>query len=184
MANYAQNFSFRSEYAKKLLDPRWQKKRLEVLEGAGWKCSICGNDKATLHVHHKMYLKGREPWDYDAGQLASMCECCHEEWHEVRGNDDALLRAASFAPMDGPGGRDECSALLSGFLGLPGYENAHPALRAMYEIGRYAETLSHCRGGEYLPSKDARENLLNALSYSHQDVSSWLQSRSPETGEA
>ena len=34
------------------LDPRWQKKRLEVMEKAGFKCRCCGDtqDAATEHA--------------------------------------------------------------------------------------------------------------------------------------
>ncbi len=30
-------------YWQKLQDPRWQRKRLEILNRAGWKCEKCGN---------------------------------------------------------------------------------------------------------------------------------------------
>ena len=39
-------------YKKLLKDPRWQKKRLKVLERAGWACEECGDTKTELHVHH------------------------------------------------------------------------------------------------------------------------------------
>lgn len=32
----------KEEYAKKLMDPRWQKKRLEIFKRDGWKCQNCG----------------------------------------------------------------------------------------------------------------------------------------------
>lgn len=64
-------------YAEKLQDPRWQRKRLEVLERAGWKCESCGKADAVLHVHHGRYAKGREPWEYSANQLYSLCKPCH-----------------------------------------------------------------------------------------------------------
>ncbi len=37
-----------SEYLEKLKDPRWQKKRLAVMERAGWKCQCCSETKKTL----------------------------------------------------------------------------------------------------------------------------------------
>ena len=42
-------------YKKLLKDPRWQKKRLKVLERAGWACEECGDTKTELHVHHTFY---------------------------------------------------------------------------------------------------------------------------------
>jgi hypothetical protein len=68
-------------YQEKLKDPRWQKKRLEILERDGWCCTNCGSDKSTLHVHHNVYVKNKEPWDYDNNLLQSLCEGCHKEFH-------------------------------------------------------------------------------------------------------
>lgn len=69
-----------TEYAKKLQDPRWQKKRLEIFEHAGWRCQMCGDLRSTLHVHHSFY-DGREPWDYPNGSLTCLCSDCHEAHH-------------------------------------------------------------------------------------------------------
>ncbi len=68
----------KTEYAKKLLDPRWQKKRLEILERDNWKCMACGEKDRTLHVHHIFYLPRKEPWDIPNGLLITFCEDCHK----------------------------------------------------------------------------------------------------------
>lgn len=68
-------------YSEKLKDPRWQKLRLEILERDGWRCQCCGDAKSTLHVHHKYYESGFDPWDYDQGTLETLCETCHESMH-------------------------------------------------------------------------------------------------------
>src|SRR5688500_18518793 len=68
-----------SAYAKKLLDPRWQRKRLEVLEGSAWTCSWCGSKHKTLHVHHGYYRRDADPWDYDDEYFHALCHCCHEK---------------------------------------------------------------------------------------------------------
>lgn len=65
-------------YLDKLKDPRWQKKRLEILERDEWFCQICGNNESTLHVHHRVYIKDKEPWDYPDEYLVTLCEDCHE----------------------------------------------------------------------------------------------------------
>lgn len=65
-------------YAEKLKDPRWQKKRLEVLERDGWFCQQCGNNKTTLHVHHRVYRHKNDPWEYSNDELITLCEECHE----------------------------------------------------------------------------------------------------------
>jgi predicted HNH restriction endonuclease len=69
-------------YHDLLKDPRWQKKRLEVLELSGWKCSACGDSKEQLHVHHWDYVYGRKPWEYDVdGELSVLCDTCHKLQH-------------------------------------------------------------------------------------------------------
>lgn len=66
------------KYSEKLKDPRWQKKRLEILERDEWCCQCCFDNETTLHVHHKIYLKGKDPWDYPNEVLKTLCEKCHE----------------------------------------------------------------------------------------------------------
>lgn len=34
-----------------------------------------------LHVHHKHYIKGKEPWDYDDSALITLCADCHKKRH-------------------------------------------------------------------------------------------------------
>lgn len=68
-------------YAEQLKHPNWQRKRLEMLDAAGWECSNCGDKDCTLHVHHKLYIKGRKAWEYSHDELAVLCEVCHERTH-------------------------------------------------------------------------------------------------------
>lgn len=75
-------------YREQLLHPNWQKKRLEMLEAAGWECSSCGNKDQTLHVHHRQYMKGRMAWEYSEGELEVLCEDCHQHEHAT----DELLK--------------------------------------------------------------------------------------------
>lgn len=100
-------------YAEKLRDPRWQKKRLERLEASAFSCDQCGNDKNTLHVHHNQYFKGREPWEYDAEQLSTLCENCHEASHA---EEDPLLVQVSYAGKKGARNRENVACLVGGFL--------------------------------------------------------------------
>jgi hypothetical protein len=64
-------------YGDKLKDPRWQKKRLAILEKAHWQCSSCEAKDATLHVHHLQYV-GDNPWETPDELLECLCENCHE----------------------------------------------------------------------------------------------------------
>ena len=68
-----------TQYLGKLKDPRWQKKRLEIFERDEWTCQICDSKETTLCVHHRVYLKDKEPWEYDNSLLVTLCEDCHEE---------------------------------------------------------------------------------------------------------
>lgn len=70
-------------YAEKLKDPRWQRKRLEIMDRDGWKCTLCNSTDTTLAVHHLNYQKGFMPWEYDNSSLVTLCENCHKEKHRV-----------------------------------------------------------------------------------------------------
>lgn len=65
-------------YSEKLKDPRWQRKRLEILDRDGFICRKCMSHDKTLHVHHKFYITGRDPWEYDESELITVCHICHE----------------------------------------------------------------------------------------------------------
>ncbi len=73
-----------ASYAEKLKDPRWQKKRLKVLERDGFECTDCGDDKKTLHVHHLNYAKSGNPWDSKLDDLETLCEDCHGEHEHLK----------------------------------------------------------------------------------------------------
>lgn len=72
----------RPSYWEQLKHPKWQRKRLEVLNAAGFKCSRCGDADDTLHVHHSYYERGKAPWDYPTASLHALCEDCHE-YHQA-----------------------------------------------------------------------------------------------------
>jgi len=69
----------RKTYYEKLKDPRWQKKRLEVMKAASFKCQVCGAEDKTLNVHHGYYSRSLEPWEYPDNTLWCLCEECHKE---------------------------------------------------------------------------------------------------------
>jgi 5-methylcytosine-specific restriction endonuclease McrA len=66
-------------YGEKLKDPRWQKKRLEIMERDEWICKYCQCKNQTLHVHHKSYEYGSDPWDYVDSNFITLCEICHQK---------------------------------------------------------------------------------------------------------
>lgn len=53
-----------SKYSDKLRDPRWQKRRLEIMQRDNFMCRECYDSTKMLAVHHRYYVPGREPWEY------------------------------------------------------------------------------------------------------------------------
>ena len=81
----------KKSYSDKLKDPRWQKKRLEVLQSAGFRCESCFTIEDALNVHHIYYEKDRAPWDYSDDAYLVLCDKCHKRWHNLKfGLDRAL----------------------------------------------------------------------------------------------
>lgn len=99
------------KYSEKLQDPRWQKKRLEILSRDDWQCQLCGERHATLVVHHRRYLPGCDPWDYPDSFLVTLCVDCHTGEREALPEAEqrllAILRLRFFA--------DDLSLLIRGF---------------------------------------------------------------------
>ena len=63
-------------YSDKLKHPKWQRKRLEILNRDNFKCTLCNDKETELHVHHEKYEKG-EPWDINNKYLTTLCKHCH-----------------------------------------------------------------------------------------------------------
>ena len=77
----------KSDYYELLKDPRWQKRRLEIMQRDGWKCKMCGSglsDGIPLNVHHYVYHKGYLPWEYPDKDLITLCRDCHHKLHEEK----------------------------------------------------------------------------------------------------
>jgi hypothetical protein len=70
-----------SEYSRKLKDPRWQRRRLEIFQRDDWRCTNCWARDKTLHCHHIEYISGADPWDHSPEMLTTLCETCHNLAH-------------------------------------------------------------------------------------------------------
>lgn len=70
---------------EKLKDQRWENKRIEILNKRGCFCEICGGNDSILDIHHRFYIRGREPWEYDNDVFQILCRNCHNRVH--RGNN-------------------------------------------------------------------------------------------------
>jgi len=73
-------------YYEMLRDPRWQRKRLEIMERADFRCESCGSGKQTLNVHHSLYQKELRLWEYADYTLFCLCEDCHMKAEWARDN--------------------------------------------------------------------------------------------------
>ncbi len=83
-------------YAEKLKDPRWQRRRLEIMNRDDFRCLDCGSESNTLNVHHVIYRKKLDLWEYPDELLLTLCSRCHEARHEAQ---DRLLVAISRQPV-------------------------------------------------------------------------------------
>jgi len=95
-------------YFEKLKDPRWQRKRLEILSRDDFQCQNCKSREKTLNVHHIFYANGKDPWDISNHALVTLCEECHLERSSAQ--DQLLLSTGKFS--------NEQLMQLSSFIGL------------------------------------------------------------------
>ena len=70
------------KYQDQIKSPKWQKKRLGILNRDEFTCQKCGNKDSQLHVHHKHYNNGAKIWEYENWELTTLCEKCHLETNE------------------------------------------------------------------------------------------------------
>ena len=70
----------KTEYAKALQHPKWQKKRLRTMNRDKWKCRGCGDTETTLHIHHLRYTT-KYPWNELMKNLITYCKRCHAKAH-------------------------------------------------------------------------------------------------------
>lgn len=66
---------------------------MEIFKRDEFECAHCGNGEETLHIHHKWYVYGNEPWDYPSEALITLCESCHESEEVSKGKQKDLIKA-------------------------------------------------------------------------------------------
>ena len=75
------------QYKEKLKDPRWIEFRKKVYARDGHSCSNDCAREMRLHAHHKIYYvdngKKVEPWDYPLDDVETLCETCHNIYHNT-----------------------------------------------------------------------------------------------------
>jgi hypothetical protein len=77
-------------YKEKLKHPRWQRKRLEVLNRDNFKCRFCGDTETELQIHHAFYLNKDNPEDYSGNMLFTLCKKCHQDEENLKSEDGMI----------------------------------------------------------------------------------------------
>jgi hypothetical protein len=80
---YPERDDTKSNYESLLHSPKWQRKRLEIMQRDEWKCRVCGDTERELHVHHIKY-SGKNPWDAKNEDLITLCDECHTQSHALK----------------------------------------------------------------------------------------------------
>jgi hypothetical protein len=88
-----------STYSDLLKDPRWQKKRDEIINRDSHRCRLCGRIE-DLEVHHILYEENTDPWDYDENYLITVCEFCHNRIHSQLAENSHLKERCRFLEDD------------------------------------------------------------------------------------
>jgi hypothetical protein len=84
-------------YSEKLKDPKWQRRRLEIMERDNFTCTVCEDKENTLNVHHWEYSK--EPWDAKNKDLTTVCRSCHENIEHCKALTKSFLRRTDFRDL-------------------------------------------------------------------------------------
>lgn len=69
-------------YSDLLKNPKWQKKRLEIMQRDNWICRSCNDAESELHVHHLCYSE-EKPWNEPDENLITLCDTCHRAIHYI-----------------------------------------------------------------------------------------------------
>ena len=69
------------KYTENLNTKEWREKKRFILKRDNYTCTKCKSKSTLLHVHHKLYIENRLPWEYEDKHLTSLCETCHSWLH-------------------------------------------------------------------------------------------------------
>jgi hypothetical protein len=148
-------------YSEQLKHPNWQRKRLEILQRADFRCERCQGSESTLHVHHKHYVKGRLAWEYTAAELSALCETCHTDAHDESARFSAVLAGLR---ASGPFSTAEALALVAGWANsvglLPaGIQSPLAASPFSFMVGEIAGYMDDLQAATALAVADGLVNL-------------------------
>lgn len=125
------NLIFMTTYSEKLKSPKWQKKRLEILQRDEFMCTYCEDAESELHVHHKKYIYGNEVWDYENENFITLCKPCHEEITQKKKSIKELIDNSFIYTDD----LDQLMGIITTISGC----NSCSMMKAHIEIKKYFE---------------------------------------------
>ena len=67
-------------YKEKLKNPKWIERRREIFIRYNFQCQKC-KSRLNIQVHHKKYMKNKEPWESPDKDLITLCEYHHKKEH-------------------------------------------------------------------------------------------------------
>jgi hypothetical protein len=89
-----------SDYGELLRDPRWQKKRLKILERDNFTCRDTGATDEELQVHHCWYAKG-PPWETPDAVLLTLSKSAHQRRQHAENEIKELMGSiCAILPVD------------------------------------------------------------------------------------
>jgi len=88
--------NYKQDYSELLRNPKWQRKRLEIMQRDNWRCKSCDDDNSELHVHHLQYTADN-PWDEPIENLITLCDNCHKAIHYLLSCPDIGME--TFIPL-------------------------------------------------------------------------------------
>lgn len=97
----------------KYSNPEWQRFAARVKERDGNLCTTCyrSDPDVILQVHHKLYIKGRQPWEYSLDDCITLCKGCHAREHNLLPPDSdwILIGINDLGLMDSTCERQGCN---------------------------------------------------------------------------
>jgi len=79
-------------YKDKLKTQEWYQRRNLILKRDNYKCTKC-KSTSNLHVHHKAYVIGREPYEYTDEYLVTLCNICHKKEHKGKNINEFIVKS-------------------------------------------------------------------------------------------
>lgn len=83
----------------------WKAYCADQIKLHGGKCAHClrGSPEVVLQVHHRIYVKGRMPWEYPYEECDVLCRGCHAKEHGIimPSNDWELIAHDDIGDLNG-----------------------------------------------------------------------------------